>query len=498
MKKKRGKTMDRKIEIIHKRNNLMLRIIFFASLFLVIAGIIQHDYEQVIGFAIGSVIFITILTIVIKKKKMIVGTMYFILTIQAYSAISFLWKEPNFIFILFLLYILAYSALYQEWKAILLSTIYICGITAFFAWKKPEIFSFLPEERQVFYILFVFASLGLCIMIQAIFSERIRNIAEENEKIAKEREKEAEKNLHLLQNSVAAFQVFNEELNQNVFSVQEISKENVASFEEMMKKSKQQIKEIEQIHHLITEQNEHISSVYGFSKENKTLSRETKNITEKNNENIFTLREHTKEVEKTVTNTITIMDELNKKGEEVEKITKVLGELASQTNILALNASIEAARAGEHGKGFGVVAEEVKKLAVQSSQYSQEIDKIIQSLRNTTKIAINGVEKSKYSIHESERSIGQIIDEFKEVIQNSEHIIEQSVLINNETSGLKELSEVIIKEIEKIASISTYNVQEVEEVKEAIDMQDNKINQITKDVEKLKYKTRELSKKEPL
>lgn len=490
--------MDRRIQIIHKRNNLMLRIISIASLFLIVVGFFQHDYEQVVSFAIGSIIFIAILTILIKKKLFIVGTMYVILTVQAYSAITFLWKEPNFIFILFLLYILAYSALYQEWKAILLSTVYVCGITTFFAFKNPEIFSFLPEERQIMYVIFVFASMGFCIMIQALFSEKIRIIAEKNEKIALEREKEAEKNLHLLQHSVAAFQIFNEELNKNVFSAQQISHENIHLFEEMLKQSQQQIKEIEDMYKRITEHNQHISSVYHYSKENKTLSLKTKQITEKNNEHIATLREHTKEVEKTVFGTISIMDELNKKGEEVEKITKVLGELSAQTNILALNASIEAARAGEHGKGFGVVADEVKKLAVQSSHYSQEIDAIIQSLRNTTKVAIKGVEKNKYSIEESEQSIVQLMEEFKEVIANSEDIIEQSILIDNETSELKDLSEEIIREIGKIASISRYNVQGVEEGKEAMDKQDQTIYQITKDVETLKLKTRELSKKEPL
>jgi len=490
--------MDRKIEIIHKRNNLMLRIMVFASVILTVVGFFQGKYELVIPFAIGSGIFIGILTAFIKKKLFIVGTMYIILTVQAYSAMMFLWKEPNFIFILFLLYLLAYSALYQEWKAILLSTIYICAITIFFACRNPEMFSFLPEKREIIYVLFVFISLGVCIMIQAIFSEKIRKIAEKNEKIATERENEAKNNLYLLQHSVSAFHIFNEELNQNVFSVRQISQENVKSFEEMVKKTQQQIKEINDIYRRITEHNKHISSMYEYSKENKTLALKTKLITEKNDDHLTTLQTHTKEVEETIFTTISIMDQLDKKGEEIENITKILGELSSKTNILALNASIEAARAGEHGRGFGVVAEEVKKLAIQSSHYSKEIDTISESLRNITKVAISGVEKSKLSIKESEQSIVHLVEEFKEVIQNSEESIEQSILIDTETGKLKNLSEEIVREIGKISTLSQDNVEEIEQVKQAMDQQDQMIRQITKDVEKLKEKTKEITKKEPL
>ncbi|WP_248925930.1 methyl-accepting chemotaxis protein [Paenibacillus hamazuiensis] len=124
-----------------------------------------------------------------------------------------------------------------------------------------------------------------------------------------------------------------------------------------------------------------------------------------------------------------VVRSLEGKAKEIGEISGVVGELADQTHLLALNASVEAARAGDHGQGFAVVAGEVKKLAGQSSQAVHNINRLIEEIQTEVKKTVNKITE-QFEAADRESAHGQaavvalrtIIGEAGQVAQSVDHI----------------------------------------------------------------------------
>ncbi|CAB1256235.1 Chemotaxis protein [Ruminococcaceae bacterium BL-6] len=131
---------------------------------------------------------------------------------------------------------------------------------------------------------------------------------------------------------------------------------------------------------------------------------------------------------------------INRSTEEISKIIKVIDDIASQTNILALNAAVEAARAGSAGKGFSVVAEEVRSLAVKSAQAAKSTTTLIatsaQKVAEGNKI-MDSTDQSLRKIISSVTDISKLIHEIDEASEQQAHSLEQV------TTGVDQISSVV-------------------------------------------------------
>ncbi|MGD1106850.1 MAG: methyl-accepting chemotaxis protein, partial [Terracidiphilus sp.] len=112
---------------------------------------------------------------------------------------------------------------------------------------------------------------------------------------------------------------------------------------------------------------------------------------------------------------------LGESSQEIGNVIKVITSIAQQTNLLALNATIEAARAGEAGKGFAVVANEVKELAKQTAEATEEIGQKIEAIQGNTKGAVTAIEE-----------ISSIINQVNDISNSIASAVEEQTVTTNE------------------------------------------------------------------
>lgn len=138
------------------------------------------------------------------------------------------------------------------------------------------------------------------------------------------------------------------------------------------------------------------------------------------------------------------ISDISKCSEEIRSIIQVIEDIASQTNLLSLNASIEAARAGEAGRGFAVVAEQVKNLAEQSTQAAGETTKLIET-------TITAVEKGIAIAEDTESNMEQVMVNTQSA---ATRMIEMAQTLQTEAVNMKQIDERISQMTEIVDSNS--------------------------------------------
>lgn len=155
---------------------------------------------------------------------------------------------------------------------------------------------------------------------------------------------------------------------------------------------------------------------------------------------------------------------LNEKSNEIGNILNLITSISDQTNLLALNAAIEAARAGEHGKGFAVVADEVRKLAEQSSNSANDIKQLIFEIQGYIEKVVAAMELEEKAIEEglligqeAETTFNKIELDVNQVNEGNDKVTVTITQINKDMNR-------IVNAVSEMASISFRNVEYSQEV----------------------------------
>lgn len=180
------------------------------------------------------------------------------------------------------------------------------------------------------------------------------------------------------------------------------------------------------------------------------------------------------------------IDKVGAASQEINKIVGMIGEIADETNLLALNASIEAARAGDAGKGFAVVATEIGSLATNSNQSVQKIQTLINEVTSLVGETVDKAKDSVDEINTSSRLVHQAVATFDTIYDN---IVDANKVVNDMAANMLKVADVSTN----VASITEEQAASAELISRNAGNIASESKNITDDSEKVAETARKLA-----
>lgn len=283
-------------------------------------------------------------------------------------------------------------------------------------------------------------------------------------------------------------------LKENAEATTEANNEITTSIMQVSSASDEQVKISERTNEAVENVSSQLIKVTGSMHETLQTTSDTKQKIEQGKLYAINVTEQMDEINGKVTELAKVIHSLKNNSQEIHRIIEIITDISNQTNLLALNAAIEAARAGEHGKGFGVVAQEVRKLAEQSAGAADSIRTILEETGKETNQAVNVMDESQVTVQKGNELVGKVAALFTEIAQSIEEVSLNGNNVNSSVMNANEKMEFMAQSATEVITASSKSAQFLEQVAATTEEQNATMQELLESSSKLSSMAEDLRK----
>ncbi|HHV30233.1 methyl-accepting chemotaxis protein [Acetivibrio mesophilus] len=470
--------MDKELLDLHKRNKLMAIVLCMC---VVLGALSAFKYPitmmAILKYASPAALFIVFL---VWRKVAIPYLMYIIALGFNFVSFFMIKSTTNFPNSLVLYLSLAIISIYHNYRPLLLNGVIGVFILNYALFTKPA-YAHIDRFSPNAYFIFCLVALVAQSRVGTQMLAKIRQGAIESENSKKKADELLEKVSH----TVEILRKSTINLQGNATSTGTISEELVAAFKEISIGIETQTASFNDVLQAMQDVADTAQQTADASSNMSQMSRNTTEVTGEGQEKMKAMSKQMQEIDQFVDSTSIAIGKVNEESVKIDNIVSMIKEIANQTNLLSLNASIEAARAGEHGKGFSVVASEIRKLAMNSHNASEQVNlsiKLIQEkIRQVNELVQNGLK----IVVSGKQSVSIVEQLFNQIKINSEEVLNQAESLSLINERLLQSAHKVTDEMSTVAAISEKSSASVQGVLANADIQQNRISSMIESIEEL-------------